>query len=401
MTGQPLLLLVPIEPCETGNGLAMRVARWARAAQSMSDPRVGVVPVAGRLSACPRPVAVPVFGVAPTDRRRLAALTVELVGDPDWRDLLGRAEPMPQAARIASPALARDVISGGAVDAGTPVVAIRSYLAPLALAVAQRLGSSWTALDLDDDDETLARSMGRTDEADAFGRLVSIFAPRFDSVCLASRVEASLLGDRMGMAMAAVPNGVEVPPAVPARAAEPATLLFVGNMGYPPNAEAARILVTEVLPIVQRAIGSSAKVMLVGDLGTGAATAELARAPRVTATGFVDDLDAYYRRASVVVAPIRVGGGTRIKLLEAFANGVPVVTTPAGSAGIDARDGVELLLGTTPAGLAECVIRVLTSPALARSLSDAAFTFVGAHHSGPVVEEVALSFLRSAERTVR
>ena len=95
---------------------------------------------------------------------------------------------MPGAARAAFPALAAAVVEAGAVGAGTPVLAMRSYLAPLGLAVAQQLRSPWTALDLDDDDESLAAAQGDEAAAESFRRLVSTFAPHFSGVSLASPV---------------------------------------------------------------------------------------------------------------------------------------------------------------------------------------------------------------------
>jgi hypothetical protein len=181
----PLLLLAPLEPCLSGNGLAMRVASFAEAASTAWDVTVAVVPVAGRLPFCPLPVAVPVVTVVSSDRQVVARRFAAMLADPVWRGLLTDSQPVPPPARAASAALAPDVLSASGAAPGTPVLAIRSYLAPLALAVAQHLASPWTALDLDDDDESLASAQGDDTTAAAYGRLVATFAPRFSGVSLA------------------------------------------------------------------------------------------------------------------------------------------------------------------------------------------------------------------------
>ena len=118
--------------------------------------------------------------IVPTpDRHEATRQSVELLADPGWRRLLADAEPMPGAARGAFPALAAVVVGASAPGPGTAVLAMRSYLAPLGLAVAQQLGSPWRALDLDDDDESLAAAQGDEAGAEAFRRLVSTFAPQF------------------------------------------------------------------------------------------------------------------------------------------------------------------------------------------------------------------------------
>ncbi len=187
----PLLVLAPIEPCISGNGLAMRTASFAESACAAWDVTVAVVPVAGHLPFCPLPVGVPVVTVASPDRQVIARRLATLLAEPLWRGLLAGSQPMPSPARAASAALAGDVLSASAVARGTPVLAIRSYLAPLALAAAQRLASPWTALDLDDDDESLASAQGDDTTAAAYRRLVATFAPRFSGVSLASPSDAA------------------------------------------------------------------------------------------------------------------------------------------------------------------------------------------------------------------
>jgi len=391
-----LLLLSPISPCDSGNGLAMRAAGWVRAARAEWDPHVAVVPVAGELRFCPRPVTARTFVVPPLDRAQAAHRWRQLLTDPFWRSLLGQAEPMPRAALVASPTLAEKVIETGEVAPGTPVLAIRSYLAPLAIAVARILGSPWTALDLDDDDEVLERAQGHEEAAEAYRRLVATFAQHFGSISLASEAEASAVATRLGRPASVVPNGVEVPRTPPRHTGRSASVLFVGNLTYPPNRDAAKVLVRDVLPELRSALGVQVKAEIVGDFGDDVSIGALANVDGVHLAGFAENLTQYYANASAVIAPINVGGGTRIKLLEAFAFGVPVITTPTGAAGLSVRDEEHLLLGSTPSEMAAAAARVLGSRSLGLTISQAARSLVASRHSWPVVDEIAGRFLADA-----
>jgi glycosyltransferase involved in cell wall biosynthesis len=392
----PILLLAPIDPCMSGNGLAMRVASFAEAASTAWDVTVAVVPVAGRLPFCPLPVAVPVVTVASPEREVVARRFAAMLADPLWRELLADSQPMPSAARAASVARAGDVLSASGAGPGTPVLAIRSYLAPLAMAVAGHLASPWTALDLDDDDESLASAQGDDTTAAAYRRLVATFAPRFSAVSLASPFDALDVGRRHGLHTHVVPNAVAVPAEPSPRDPSSGVVLFVANLGYRPNAEAAVELVDRVLPALETRADRPVRIVLVGAYDHDGPIGALASHRAVTLAGFVDDVSDYYARAAVVVAPLSTGSGTRIKLIEAFARQVPVVTTPLGVAGLAVRHGEHVLIGETPEELAVAAADLLASPALAQSLTTAALQFVRRHHAAPVVAERVREFLATA-----
>ncbi len=392
----PLLLLAPIEPCGSGNGLAMRVASFATSAASTWDVQVVVVPVAGHLPFCPRPVPLSVVTMAPSARQVVARRFAAILADPEWRGLLARADPMPSGARAASVALAPDVVSAAGAVRGTPVLAVRSYLAPLALAVARELDSPWTALDLDDDDASLARALGDDAGAAAYERLVATFAPRFNAVSLASPSDALAVGRRHGLHTHVVPNAVTVPTGHPPRDPSSGVVLFVANLDYGPNADAAVVLVDRVLPALEARTDTPVRVVLVGTYDPDGPISALGSHRAVTLAGFVDDVDDQYAQAAVVVAPFATGSGTRIKLLEAFARCVPVVTTSVGVAGLAVRHGEHVLIGETPEELAAAAAELFASPALAQSLTNAALQFVRRHYAAPVVAERVREFLDAA-----
>lgn len=167
---------------------------------------------------------------------------------------------------------------------------------------------------------------------------------------------------------AVVPNGVDleayrnVSPR-DLRTTEP-LIAYHGIFSYPPNAEAARDLVGEVIPRVCRA-GRRAVALLIGaDL-----PADLAESGAI-APGFVEHVAPWLAAATIAAVPLRRGGGTRMKILEYFAAGVPVVSTTMGADGLDVRDGEHLLIRDDVEGFANAIGLLLDDGALRRRLAD-------------------------------
>ncbi len=168
-----------------------------------------------------------------------------------------------------------------------------------------------------------------------------------------------------------VPNGYRVVADPVGRVAvgRPPVVLFQGTLRYPPNAEAARFLVRDVVPRLG-ALVPDVRVRLVGTTAPGLSALE--DPPTVTLVGQVPDMADELARADVVVVPLRFGSGTRLKVLEAFAQRVPVVSTTLGAEGLGAVDGVHLLVADTADGLASACARLLADEALRARLSEAA-----------------------------
>ncbi len=125
-------------------------------------------------------------------------------------------------------------------------------------------------------------------------------------------------------------------------------------------------------------------VRLVGEHGPE--LEDLEDPPRVSVVGRVPDMAAELARADLVVVPVRYGSGTRVKILEAFAHRIPVVSTPVGAEGIGGEDGVHLLVGEDAPALAEACARLLTEPQLRRSVTDAAHDLFEERFRSEVVE---------------
>jgi len=156
-------------------------------------------------------------------------------------------------------------------------------------------------------------------------------------------------------------------PVVGEAAAGP-SVVFVGGFGHPPNVEAALRLAGSIFPAVRRRV-PAATLELVG-ADPPAALRALGR-PGIAVTGRVPDAQVHVERAAVVVAPLRLGGGVRVKVLDALAAGKPLVATARALAGLDLTPGEHALVGETDAELADALVALLDDPERARRIGAA------------------------------
>lgn len=169
--------------------------------------------------------------------------------------------------------------------------------------------------------------------------------------------------------VAVVPNGVAVPQHLPeSQGSVPPHLVFLGSLWYYPNIDAAIYFYREVFPLVRRQ-APTIRLTIIGESPRGQLQ-ELAKDPSVALPGYVEDLQPYLDEGAVFVVPLRIGGGTRLKILEAMAHGVPVVSTPIGCEGLDVTPGENILVAETPSAFAEHTAQLIASPPLRRSIGD-------------------------------
>ncbi|HEX5165601.1 MAG TPA: glycosyltransferase family 4 protein [Thermomicrobiales bacterium] len=167
---------------------------------------------------------------------------------------------------------------------------------------------------------------------------------------------------------AIVPIGIEVHDRTVVTPSRSTNLLSIATMHYPPNAEALRWFLDEVWPLLG-ADRSEMTVDVAGPRPPEDIVAAGERDPRVRVHGYVEDVEPLYQQAAVFIVPLLSGSGVRVKILEAMARGVPVVSTTIGADGLDLDDGVHLLIADTPAAFADAVTYLLEHPERAQAMA--------------------------------
>ncbi len=193
-------------------------------------------------------------------------------------------------------------------------------------------------------------------------------AEKVDGIALCSERDV----ERAGLPGAIViPNGYPRPerPLGRSQVEDPPTILFQGRLNYVPNMDGARWLVEEVGPHLRSKV-PHVEMRLVGK--SAPSIERLADPGLVSVTGSVRRMDPELARADICVVPLRIGSGTRVKILEAFAHRIPVVSTSVGADGLDVTDGVQLLVADDPQDFASACHRVLVEADLRRRLVEEA-----------------------------
>lgn len=192
---------------------------------------------------------------------------------------------------------------------------------------------------------------------------------RFEKVFVSSKVEAA-----HGRELAPDTIFHVLPNVVPSRALawnlsarKSQEILFVGTLSYYPNEDAVRFFCCEILPIIRQRLGDAVRLRVIG-FDCPPELRSFASEGGIELLGYEKDLAVAYGTASLVVVPLRAGTGTRLKILEAFAHGCPVVSTTMGAEGLNIVPDVHFLLADDPEAFANACVRILTNPALAMEL---------------------------------
>lgn len=185
--------------------------------------------------------------------------------------------------------------------------------------------------------------------------------PAFDGiVALTEEDRAQIDAAVPGLHLVRIGLGIDIPdqPLSAIGCGEP-TVIFIGGYEHPPNADAALRLVRTIMPMVRRTIPET-RLMLVG--ARPSRELILSAGPHDTVTGTVPSVEPFLDEASILALPIRLGGGMRVKLLEALAAGKAVVASPIAAAGLDVTDGRELCSAVTDAEFADAIVRLIIDP---------------------------------------
>lgn len=197
---------------------------------------------------------------------------------------------------------------------------------------------------------------------------------RFDHVIAVSEADRDVFRNDYGVtSVSDVPTGVDTDFFRPSGrvALQPHEIAFTGSMDWMPNEDGIAWFVREVLPLVRREV-PDASLSIVGRNPTAVVKALAGEAPAIVVTGTVPDIRPYLERAAAIIVPLRVGGGTRLKIFEAMAMERPIVSTTIGAEGLPVVDGTDIRIADDAAGFAAAVTALLRNPALGATLGNAA-----------------------------
>lgn len=301
----------------------------------------------------------------------------------------------------------RAAVAGGQLDVlqraldEKPLLVLAHRLRSMALLSACK-GLPTTVFDMDDIEHVVhQRRMGLGQstrerwlsraELPALARLERQAVKQAWKTLVCARDDAQLLANFCGVPaerVTVVPNGLPLPAQgsnESERAGQAPILLMVGIYSYEPNGEGARHFIEHTWPLVRQA-RPDAEAWFVG--ASPEAIGDASHMPEgVRLLGFVDDIEAVYAQADVVICPILTGGGTRVKLIEAALRGKPIVSTTLGAEGLGFTNGQEALLHDSPAAMAQACVELLAAPQKAEQLGNAARTFAQQHYDRDRIAE--------------
>ena len=193
---------------------------------------------------------------------------------------------------------------------------------------------------------------------------------RFEHIVAVSPEDAASFAEAYGAhSVSHVPTGVDTDYFRPSGSAssDPHALLFTGSMDWLPNEDAVTYFADAILPAIESEI-PGVSLSIVGRNPLSSVRGLMDRHRNVRVTGTVPDVRPYLDAARVFVVPLRIGGGTRLKIFEAMAMEKAIVTTSIGAEGLPVRHGEHLLIADTPSAFADAVTRLLRDPAYAAGL---------------------------------
>jgi polysaccharide biosynthesis protein PslH len=395
------LFLSPRLPYPLDTGMSQRIYHLLKAAAAVSEVTL-VCPAPGGES-CAELDALRALGV-----RALPYAAESIAWRKDCRRARGLqlakaalryAHPLqPSVVSGSASAEARRLVRGLGSEPFDLVWAERPHMSPL---VHEMKAARRVIIDLDDIEHRKMRRLLACDGFHAHNlpvwldywklrRLEHGLARRYE-VAVCSTQDRDLMAG--GKRVWVIPNGVDVPPP-PCDVMPPKPVfVFVGSMDYGPNADAVKFFVREVWPRIE-AVLPEAEFLIVGREPTAEVQA-LAR-HNILVTGAVSAVAPYLRRAIAMVAPIRVGGGTRIKILEALAHGTPVVSSRVGAEGLEVEPGRHLLLADTPEDMAAAALLLYHDGELRRQLATAGYKLVSEKYDWRRIENLVQEIIMPA-----
>jgi polysaccharide biosynthesis protein PslH len=382
-----LLYISAVIPKSTGGGSGMRAASHIKVLSALFDITLAIVGDHGHemevhrcladdvKAACVSVAVISRISVINRLLRRTRSFRARVVLEALWPTPLLFAPYPPSLAELARQ------LAGEHFDV---VHCFRLYAAPLRLLTWRGIRIGRSVLDLDD-----YQSRAEFRSANAFRMLIgkglwavswlnvakwwileALLIPSFDDALVCSELDRQRLRCRFpGIRWHVVPNTVAEPPEFHPARSDPFTFLFVGVLGYLPNWDAVLFFCTHVLPILRRIGPRGFRVLIVGRTGYDLNLERLRAIEEVCCVLDAPDLSPYYAQSDAVIVPIRSGGGTRIKILEAFSYGLPVVSTGIGAEGLDVTPGSDIIIADGAEAFAEQCHRIWTDDLLRQRIA--------------------------------
>lgn len=221
-------------------------------------------------------------------------------------------------------------------------------------------------------------------------------SPAYDVNIFMSTQDRDLLAGRVaGIRSAVVPNGVDISYFSPDPSDVSPAMIYTGGMNMFANRDAVLYFLREVWPAIVQQV-PDAQFFAVGQDPPRELQTLADEDPRIVVTGYVDDIRPYVRRAAVYVVPLRVGGGTRLKVLDAMASGKAIVSTSIGCEGLEVTPGEHLLVADSPDDFARTVVALLGDRRKQVRLGAAARTLVENRYAWRIAGDRLIEAYRAA-----
>ena len=268
----------------------------------------------------------------------------------------------------------------------------RLYMASFAQTFLNDTFSGTYQLDLDDIESLTRRRLGELFRSNGNAKMAFIMEceakryeimekcilSKFDQIFVCSEIDKQKIYQKYHCSRVKVlPNVIRIPKNVPEKkGVTPFTFLFVGSFEYYPNADGIIYFCSEVLPLVRQNAKGDLIVKIIGSAISKRLAKKLLQVPEVELIGYVQNVEPYYHQSNAVIVPIRAGGGTRIKILEAFSYKRPVISTYIGVEGLEAQKEVHFLAANTKEDFARHCIRIMSNHKLRNKLTKNAYSLV-------------------------
>jgi len=235
-----------------------------------------------------------------------------------------------------------------------------------------------------------------------FARFMYRLINRFDGSTVVSEIERDQLMQIGcdGRRIAVIPNGVDAADLKVKAIRQPTTLIYPGALTYSANYDAIRYFLADIFPLIRQARPDV--TLTVTGATDGVPIHDLPNREGVIFTGYVPAIKACIAQSGVCVVPLRIGGGTRLKIIQAMALGTPVVSTSKGAEGLALTPEDNILIGDTPRQFADQVLRLLSDDALPARLSANGRRLVGQLYTwdriGPQLDALLTETINRANR---